>query len=443
MKIVILGAGKMGAYAAGVLSKEEHDVIVVDRDPKILEQVARETDVATMHAKMPDLGLFKILLETRPDLFFAATDNDETNLICCSLAKNLGFPKTAACIQSRSYLESENLNLNRLFYVDQFICAELLSAQDIFKLLTHSTDTAYQHFAHGQILMRTVQIPEHWKKGDIAIKDLGLPDGLIAGLIRRNEGILFPHGEDCIKPGDQATLIGEARVISGLHHLFHIPERKIHSVVIVGGTETALHLSHLLIEQHISVKLIEKNGERSYELADLLPTATIINRDGTDFAALNEENVQSSDAFVSCTGEEGTDLFIASMAVHLGCKKVIALVGNPASIPLFEHAKVIPALSSRINVVNRLLTTLHHSTISVGSLFNDDAKIVELKIPPSSKLIGTPLSQLKLPIDLLIATIENHGKVMIGNGGSILCPDDTVVAICSPHRLEQLQHLFH
>lgn len=442
MKIVILGAGKTGAYVASILSQEEHDVILIDLDPVVLEQLNREIDVATIRSHMPDLTVFATILDMRPDLFFAATGDDETNLVCCSIAKNLGIPKTVSRVQSSAYLQSANLNMGRLFYVDHFIGAELHCAQDLFKLLTHTADTAFQHFAHGSILMRTVKIPPHWKKGDIQIKDLRLPKGLIAGLIRREEEVLFPHGEDLFKPGDHATLIGQASVINELHNLFEISEKRIKTVVIVGGTEIAVHLAHLLLEQHISVKILEKNLIRARELSEELPKATIINRDGRDYGGLTEEGVQSADAFVSCTENEGTDLLISSMAVQLGCPKAIALVGDPACIPLFEKANVTPALSSRVNVVNRLLAIMHDSTISVGSLSNDAAKIVELKVSPSSKLIGTPLSTLRLPNDLLIATIENHGKVLIGTGDSILCPDDTVIAICSPSRLEQLQHLF-
>jgi trk system potassium uptake protein TrkA len=131
------------------------------------------------------------------------------------------------------------------------------------------------------------------------------------------------------------------------------------------------------------------------------------------------------------------------MAVHLGAPKTISLVSDPSYLPLFEQAKVTPAISARVHVANRLLSILREKTIlSVGSISNDAAKIVELKVAPSSGLIGIPLSELRLPKDLLIAVIENHGKVMIGGGSSILCPDDTAIAVCSSHCLEQNYHLF-
>lgn len=445
MKIVILGAGETGSYLTSCLSQEGHDVTLIDHDPKVLEQASREVDAATLLASGTSWHHLSSLLENKPDLFFAATGDDETNLVACALAKNLGFPKTAARITSREYLNCPRLNLARLFYVDHLIGAEMLSAQDLFKILIHSGDIAFEHFAHGSILMRTIQITDKWNRATIPLKDLSLPESLIAGLIRRGDRILFPHGEDYILPGDELTVVGDAKTMLGLHDLFQVPERRVKSVVLVGGSSIALHLSHFLLQQRVAVRIIEKNPARCLELADKLPQATIINRDGKDSSLFIEEHIETADALVCCTDDDGANLLIGSMAKHLGCPKAVALTGDPAYVPLLEKAGITPALSARVNIANRLLSILHEETIlSVASLSNDAAKIVELKVSPASKLLGTPLSDLSahFPKDLLIAVIENHGRVLVGRGNSILCPDDTVIALCSPHRLEHLQSLF-
>ncbi|MDE3045461.1 MAG: Trk system potassium transporter TrkA [Verrucomicrobiota bacterium] len=448
MKIVILGAGETGSYVASYL-QEEHDVTLIDRDAKALEQVSREVDAATVLGSGTSWNFLDSLLDSKPDLFFAATGDDETNLIACSIAKNLGFPKTTARIKSREYLNCPRLDIPRLFYADHLIGAEMLSAQDLFKILIHSGDIAFEHFAHGSILMRTLQISEKWKRATIPLKDLSLPEGLIAGLIRRKtpdgDRILFPHGEDYILPGDELTVVGDTKIMLNLHELFHVPERRVKSVVLVGGSSIALHLAHFLLQQRVSVRIIEKNPIRCLALADQLPQATILNRDGKDPSLLSEEHIETADALVCCTGDDGVNFLICSLAKHLGCPKVVALTGDPAYVPLLEKAGVTPALSARLNIANRLLAILHENTIlSVASLSNDAAKIVEIKVAGASKLLGIPLSKLssQFPRDLLIAVIENHGRVLVGRGNSILCPDDTVIALCSPHRLEHLQHLF-
>jgi len=448
MHIVILGAGKSGSYVASALSQEGHNVVLIDKDAKILEKASRESDIATLHAAFPDWQLFQDLLENRPHLFFAATGDDETNLVACSVAKNLGFPKTIARVKSRGYLNHSRLDFNRLFFVDYFIGAEILAAQDLFHLLLHAGDAAVEHFAHGAIEMRTIPIPERWDRGGTKISDLELPGGLIVGLIRRKmeegEKILFPHGDDHILPGDEATFVGEAGVMRHLHEIFHFPEKRVRSVVLVGGTAVAEHLAYALSRQKVAVRIFEIDEKRCEELAERLPEATLINRSGCDAQTLLSERVQDADAIVSCTKDEGTNFLAAALAKDLGCKRAVALIGEAAYAPIMEKAGVAPVLSIQINVANRILSILHEETIlSVSSLCQDQAKIVELKVSSSSPLIGIPLSDLKLPKDLLIAVIESRGSVMIGRGNRILSPDDTVIVICHPQRIPQLPSYFH
>ncbi len=334
------------------------------------------------------------------------------------------------------------------FFVDYFIGPELLAAQDLFKTLTSSGDLAVEHFAHGAVHMRTIQIPDHWDRGGTPICKLTLPENLIAGLIRRKmgegENTLIPHGEDHILPGDQVTLVGEAKVMQRLHEIFHSPESKTRSVILVGGSDVAVHLTHFLCQQKISVRVIEKHATRCLELADLLPRATIINRDGRDPQLLRTERVQDVDALITCTHFDETNLMIAALAKQLGCPKAIAQITNGQITPILEKVGVIPALSARVNVANRILSILDEErTLSIASLSGDAAKIIELKVAPSSKVVGIPLSDLDLPKGLLIAVIESQGRVMVGRGNRVLCANDIVVAICNPLQIPKLQQLFH
>jgi trk system potassium uptake protein TrkA len=256
--------------------------------------------------------------------------------------------------------------------------------------------------------------------------------------------ILIPHGNDHILPGDQVTLVGEAKVMHRLHEIFHSPETPVRSVVLVGGSAVAVHLTHFLTQQKIDVRIIEKNVDRCNELADLLPQATIINRDGRDPELLRSEHVQDADALVSCTHFDETNLLIASLAKQIGCRKAIAQITNGQIMPILEKLGVIPSLSARVNVANRILSILdEETTLSVASLSCDAAKIVELKVSPSSKVVGIPLTDLALPKGLLIAVIESQGRVMIGRGSRVLCPEDIVIAICNPVQIPKLQQLFH
>jgi len=450
MRIVILGAGKTGAYVATVLSEERHSVVLIDRDRQILEQVGRESDVATLFGQGPSWMLLAEQIESKPDLFFAATGDNETNLVACSIAKNLGFPKTVARIKGTDYLNHTKLDFRRLFCVDHFIGAEVLVATDLFNTIVHAGDLAVEHFAHGTIQMRSLKIPDRWDKGGISLKDLSLPTDFIVGLIRRKtaegEAILIPRGDDHILPGDEVTIVGKAHNMHRISEVFKTAENKIRSVILFGGSSIAEHLAFLLGEQKISVRIIEKEETKCHELANKLPHATILNRDGKDLHFLHSEGVETSDAFVSCTENDEENFLVAALAGQLNCPKPIALLNDATYTQIFEKVGVVPASSSRVKIANRILSILHEESIlSVGSLCCDAAKIIELKVAPSSPLIGIPLADLgsRLPKDFLIAMIENRGNISIGSGIQTLSPHDTVIAICHPQRIPEIPPLFH
>ena len=449
MQIAILGAGKTGAYIAKVLSERQHDVTLIDQNSRVLEQVRRESDLAILHATGPSIKLFEEVGEGHPHLFFAATGDDATNLVACTMAKQFGFAKTVTRVKDKAYLPPARLDFGRLFAIDHFIHAESLAARDLFNAITHAGDIAAEYFAHGAIQMRTLQIPPQWDREQMPLAKLSLPEDLIVGLIRRKqsdgEKILFPHGNDHILPGDEVTVVGKAKVMHRLHEIFHVPEHRVRSVILVGGTAVVSYLADCLSQQRIAVRIIENDDKRCIELAESLPQATIIHRDGRDPQLLKAERVQDADALVSCTYHDGDNLLIASLAKQIGCPKTIALIGDPSYAPILEKSGVLPALSSRVNVANRLLSILHEETIlSISSLGCDIAKIVEVKVSPSSPLIGTPLSALShyLPKDLLITVIETQGKVMIGKGSQTLSPEDTVILICHHEQIPKISQLF-
>ena len=451
MNIVILGAGTLGTYVASVLSQEEHNVILIDKNPDKLEKVSRKIDVATICGCSPDWQMFEDLIENEPHLFIAMTGNDESNLTSCLIAKNLGYPKTICHINDTGYLDQSRLDFRRLFFVDHFIGAEVLAARDILKNIINPTDLAIENFANGMIQMRTIIIPVNWAKTDISVKNLSLPEEMIIGMIRRKDNesekdlIIFPHGNDKILPNDEITVIGEAKIMYDLHKIFGASHKHLQQVVIVGGSAVGLHLARFLEKQRVSVKLFEVEKKRCHELARQLPQTTIINHDGKDLHYLASERVEKADALVSCSKHDDRNMLVAALGKKAGCKKAIALISDTALIPILHELEITSSVSEQVNIVNRILSIIHAETIiSISSLADNQAKVTEIKVSVDSERAGIPISDLSphLPKDLLIAAIENKGRVMIGKGNRILSPNDTIIVISAPKHIHEFQYLF-
>lgn len=449
MNIVILGAGIKGAHLARVLGQENHNVFVIDKNDMNLKALEEEADVATILGQGADWKLLDDLMENKPSLFIAMTGDDEANLVACSIAKNLGYPQTIARIQDLSFLSRSRLDFGRLFFVDHFLGIEDLTAHDILKHIMNPEDLTIENFAHGAIQLRSIVIPKSWKNSDIPLSKLNLPKEMVVSLIRRKEGeeetIIFPKGKDYILPGDEITIVGETKIMYNLHHFFSSPEKRVKSVVIIGGSAVALALAKILSRIRIKTKIIEKKPSRCKELSEFLPDTEILNKDGLDIPFLESEGIKGADIFIACTSDDRTNILASLISKTLDCKKTLCLISDVNFGPLLKDLDIHYTLSEKINLVNRILSIIHaKKIISISPLYDNQASVVEMKVSKDSRLVGIPLSDLKgeLSQEVIIAAIENKGKVMIGKGDRIISPNDTLIVTCKPEYIHELQEIF-
>lgn len=457
MNIVVIGAGEVGRYLASMLSKEEHNIILIDRDQSKLEAASQRTDIATRHGSGTDWQLLDDLFELSPDLLVAVTDNDETNLVACSIAKNLGYPKTIARVRDNRYLNRTRLDFGRMFDVDFFICPELLVAHDILKYMMSPGSLIVENFAHGAVQLRTLEVPEKWRKQHRTLSELEIPSGVIIGLVERETNqkekglplgqkqVIFPHGKDHLLPGDEVTFIGEADAIANIHHFFGISSKAVRSVAIIGGSTAAFNLAKLLEERDVTTLIIEKKYQRCCELADQLPNTTIVHHDGTDADFLRAERIEKCDVFVACTNNDEVNLMAAMLAKEIGCEKTVVMLANASYGPLATQQGINFTVSPRISAANHILSQVLSGTVrSLVSLYDNQAEIMEVNVSVDSSIVGIPLAELGplLPSDFLIAMIQNRGRIMIANGNRIVSSGDTVIVITAPKHVPELETIF-
>lgn len=456
MSIVIVGAGDVGLYIAQILSKEEHNIILIDKNGKKLQSASNLLDVATREGSGTDWQLLDDLLELSPELFIALTDDDETNLVACCIAKNLGYPRTIARVHDQKYLNRTRLDFSRIFEIDSFISPELLAATDILKHMLSPGSVSTETFAHGAVQLRTLEVPVKWRKGDIPLKDLSLPEGAIIGLISRNthkhfslgspqSEMIFPHGDDVILPGDEVTVIGETAIVTDIHRFFGIETKPVNSVVIVGGSLTGFHLARMLIDLNIPVKIIDKDYDRCCYLANALPDATVVHHDATDLQFLKEEKIGRSGVFAACTRHDEINVMTGLLAKEAGCEEVIAILSNNSYQSQAKHLGINLAISPRQSAANHILSQILTGRVtSLVSVYENAAEIMEVNVSADSKVVGIPLSELGplLPKDFLIAMIQNRGRIMVANGSRIISPSDTVIAITHPRHIDDLEKIF-
>ena len=106
MNICIAGGGRVGFHLARLLTIENHDVTVIERDPVRVEQVDFALDVRTVTGNASSILMLKEAGVEDADIFVAATGTDEVNLIAAATAKGLMAKKVVARVENPEYLES-------------------------------------------------------------------------------------------------------------------------------------------------------------------------------------------------------------------------------------------------------------------------------------------------------------------------------------------------
>ena len=434
MKIVIVGAGKVGYFLAERLSQEEHDVIVIEEDDERRSIVESHLDVMTISGNGASP---KILAEAginKAGMLIAVTDSDEVNMIACMAAKQAGVERTIARVRNVEYAAQEQAVFNKALGIDMVINPEMVTAVEISQILLTPAALDVEDFAGGKVRMLEVKIRAGSPLSGKPIRNLELPsDVLIAGILRKDK-LIIPHGGDEIQDLDSVFFLGEKGSICGMETLFTQKRTPVQRVFIIGAGRIGRYLTMLLEKSGIIVKVVEKDRRRCEELAHSVGKPMILHGDGTDIDLLMEEGVGDADAVLCLTDDDKLNLLVALLAKHLGAQKTFVRVGRSEYISLMEQVGVDVVFSPRLLTAGVILRQVRRGdVVSVTLVEGAKAEAIEVDLRPSSKLVGKKLKDVKLPRHALVGAVVRNGQTFVPNGNSILNAGDRVVIFTLPH----------
>ena len=291
MKIIIVGAGKVGYTLAQRLAQEDHDVIVIEQNSERRGIIESNLDVMTVEGNGASPQLLAEVGVKDVGMMIAVTDSDEVNMIACLAAKQSGVPKTIARVRNIEYLGTNSQHFETMLGIDLIINPEMVTAIEINQILKTPAALDVEDFAGGKVRMLEVKIRLHSPFSGIPLKDITLPPNvLVVGILRKGK-MIIPHGSDTIEEMDSVFFLGEKEAIIGMEELFVLKRSRVERVFIIGAGRIGRHLAVLLEEDNYTVKIIEKDRQRCEELAKVVDEAIIICGDGTDVELLSAEGI--------------------------------------------------------------------------------------------------------------------------------------------------------
>ena len=430
MRVVVIGAGKLGYMISDLLSKEQFDVIVVDHDANQLEAVKNTLDVLTIQAN----GASPITLEhpdiSGSDILIAVTATDEVNMVACIMAKKHGIHHTIARIRDMQFISEAKDYLKKNFDIDLILNPELIAANEINRILMMPAALDVEDFAHGKVRLFEAKVTRRSKLANIPLKDLRLPQGVLAGLILRDHRMIIPHGDDRLMVHDNAYFIGIPEQIEKFStRLVQRDSMKLNRVMIIGAGRIGKALAVMLAGQGVSIKLIEKDPERCQQAAELLSGNNIaICGDGTNIDLLTEEGIGSTDVAVCLTEDDKLNLMMALLAKHLGAKKTVVRVYRTEYVDLIEKVGVDIVVSARLLSASEVLAFARRGgVVSVSILEGAKAEAVEVIVQEGAAVANKKLMDANLPKECLVCAYVRDNTATIPNGHSVLLPGDRII----------------
>lgn len=441
MKVMIVGAGKLGQKLAESLVQEDIDVTVIDNNPYVIERLNEQIDCMTVVANGIDISMLRDLGIESYDLLVACTDSDETNTVICSLVKKLGCKQTIARIRNPEYKEQLDF-VKKEMGIDQIINPDLATAIVIETYLLKSYSFYSGEFADGQVQMVDYNIGMSDEFVGKELKNLNNFKGLLIAAISREGQIIIPNGSTELMAWDTIYVIGKTQDIDKLGNILkdNASGRKVERVMILGGSNTGYYLAKRLRELNISVTIVEHDKGRCKELTELLDDVLVIHGDGTDIHLLEEEKIQSMDAFIGITGFDEENLLMALMAKHAGVPKSIAKISRPNYTKIIDKLGIDAAFNPVYISASSILKYVRGGkVVSVSLLLGGDGEVTEIIVGKGAPIIGTPLEEIKLPKGIIIGAIVHGNDVIIPSGKSVIHEGDRIIVFSLAEDLPTLK----
>tara|TARA_Y100000588_G_scaffold378155_1_gene458204 strand:- start:4564 stop:5226 length:663 start_codon:yes stop_codon:yes gene_type:complete len=214
-------------------------------------------------------------------------------------------------------------------------------------------------------------------------------------------------------------------------------------IIVVGGGEVGFHLVRSLLQNDHEVLCIEKDPERCALIAEEL--GSVISRgDGCEAATLEKLGAGRADILVAATGEDEDNLVACQVAKHkFNVSRTIARIHNPENKVIFELLGVDATVSSTEVILAQIEQEMPaHPLISLQRLKGSNLELVNVEIPPNSRVVNTQLSEIELPTGSMIVLIYDRDRgIQLIEDNTVLQEADEVVAVVRPDQEEELRQI--
>ncbi|MFI3206600.1 MAG: Trk system potassium transporter TrkA [Clostridia bacterium] len=451
MKIIIVGAGKVGRTLASYLCKEDYEVTVIDKKESVLTTLINELDV---QAVCGDGAICEILSEAQVEkayLVITTTDSDELNLLCCMTARKMGARHCVARVRNPSYMPQVPFMKTHLG-ISIIVNPEFQTALELSRMLSFPSATKLESFAKNRIDLVEIKVNSGSRLINLSLekiqRDIKIP--FLVCVIERDGKTIIPDGSFVINENDKIHVTGSRYDLQRLCKSLGIFKNSVKSALIIGGGKIAYYLATQLAEMGVQVKIIENQQDRCVDLSERLPKASIIFGDGTDEQVLLEEGIETVDACISLTGIDEENMIISMYAQSKNIRKVVTKINRPALIDISKNLGNDTIISTKLTTVNTILRYIRakqnlkgNSIKTLHKFVDGNVEALEFFITVPEKWLGVPLKKLSIKSDAIIAGIIRANKAIMPSGNEVIKLNDGVLVVTTNSHIQDISDIFN
>jgi trk system potassium uptake protein len=447
MHVIVCGAGEVGVHVAERLSREGHDVALVDRSADRIAQAEERIDAQTVIGRITSPSVLDQAGVNKAELFVAVTNDDEANLIAALVARQAGVATTIVRLQSDDLRGADSSRLRKTMGVDHVIDPDFETAQEIFELLRFPGASEIFPLVGGEVMLIGARLPADAPLVGKTLHELAQQyephwDFLIGAITRKGHTVIARQ-DMRLEPDDHLRIVCNQRGRRQLLQLLGLESKTPKRVMLLGGGHTARILAERLQDRGAFITIVERKHERARELAERLEHTVILEGEITDPDLLAEEEIGRQDVVIALTGEDDANILACLFAKAAGAPETIAVVHRLGILPLVHEAGIDVAISPRTAIANAVLRFVRGGEISsVMTFLEGDAEILELVVQDGSSADGAVIAELPLPKDVLIGAVVRDGNAEIARGRTKLRDQDRVIAFAMPSATTAVRRIF-
>ena len=443
--IVIIGVGEVGFNLAKSLSKEEHDITVIDIDHNKCQKVTNNIDARVIEGDGCSHRIIEQIEMSEVDYLISLTRIDEVNLVASKIGKERGAKKVICRLRNTEYGKKTIIDPAQ-FGINHIVFPEKAARDEITKIITQPSSVDIETFKDEKItligILLDISSPLIGRTMEnVEISNPYIPHKL--SVLCRGDSTFIPHSQTKYAVNDIAYFAVPSTHLDKVQMMCGKSSFKVNNIMIMGGGKIGRLLAGNL-QNDYNVKLLEKNTEKAESISDKLENTLVLTDDGLDIDFLESENISSLDCFIALTENEQINIMSSLLMKHYGVKQVIVHINSTSFFKVVRRIGIDAVISKNTSAVNEVLKIIRsdEDKLSVSRFDEIDVESVEILVKESSEYLRKELRISDLPSEICLAAIKRNDKIIIPITNTDLKVGDELLFFTKSEDIYKAEQLF-